>query len=575
MNHSISARPQSIGRAADPARRAWSLSATLRGWLIALALILECALPIWLSTGDHPLYAPDEGRYGSVSINMVETGNWLVPMMNGKAHLTKPPLVYWLQATCTMLLGDDEFALRLPSLIASTMTLLITFGLALRWGGARRALVATGLLSLAPLHLLVGRLAITDATLTMCWTAALAAGVMAIQPAEPSRPSWPWAGAMWAAVAVGLMTKGPLALVPVGLLLLWILLTGQRGAIRRLHIALGLPLAIVPIGIWVGLILSHEPQAIAIWKHEMLDRASGAGDHPEPFWYYIPIVIGGLFPITTTLSLPGLDYSWRDAWKCCRSTQLTSLLVLAVIAPFIGFSLMGGKLATYVLPIGPPLALLGAKVLEARFLGHPDRVPNDRQSKLTLAAITIAMAIVVAAMVFAGLRVIPDGIWAASMAIVAPIATLLMWMKWSWIASHPTRRIASVALLWAAGATSWTGVFEFEDAIAQHYGTQPLMAEVHAMPGMSDPIVATVGYQDLTLFRYLNTPARALKNAEILNWLASLAPEDRLRAAILAKEETWRDFSERHPEVTSLFEEVGRGTYRFSAKVLIVRPKSE
>jgi len=295
----------------------WAASpiGALPRWLVALVLLIECLLPLWFSAGDHALYAPDEGRYGSISTNMLDSGNWLVPMRSGHPHLTKPPLTYWLQAASVKLLGEDELALRLPSLLAASLTVLLPFGIGLQWGGLVRGLLAAGLLSLTPLHLIIGRLAITDSMLTMCWTAALAAGLMAAW-ADPQRPrrSWGWAGLMWAAVAIGLMTKGPLALAPVGLLLLWLPLTGQRASIRRLHIFLGLPLAVVPIGLWVYLILQHEPEALAIWKHEMLDRASGnGGDHPEAFWYYIPIVIAGLFPATATLSLPGLEYSWREA----------------------------------------------------------------------------------------------------------------------------------------------------------------------------------------------------------------------------------------------------------------------
>jgi len=546
-------------------------------WIIAVILLVQCLLPLWFSPGDHALYAPDEGRYGSISMNMLKSGHWLVPMRNGQPHLTKPPLAYWLQAAAVKCFGEDELSLRLPSLLAATLTVLITFGIGLHWGGPVRGLLAAGLLSLTPLHLIIGRLAITDSMLTMCWTAALAAGLMAVQ-SDPQRPtrSWGWAALMWAAVAIGLMTKGPLALVPIGLLLLWLLLTGQRASIRRLHILLGLPLALVPIGLWVSLIIQHEPEAIAVWKHEMLDRASGnGGAHPEAFWYYIPIVIAGLFPATTSLSLPGIDYSWREAWKYCRTPQIGSLLAIAVIVPFLGFTLMSGKLATYVLPLGPPLALLSACVLESRFLGEGNAKGN-RKAMQTIAAITIATAVVVAGMAFAALRLFPEGMWTAALAAAAPLATLVVWVKWTFIARDPQHRIAALATMWIAGIIAWSSVFEFEDSISHHFGTLPLMDQVHAMPGLSDPIIATVGYEDLTLFRYLDPPAHLRTNAVMRpEWLESRTPEDRSHAAVLAKEDAWRRLSQRNPDFDDLFEQVGRGTYRLGAQVLILRPKPE
>lgn len=562
--------------AGQPGIRTASPGSALPRWIITLVLLIECLLPLWFSAGDHALYAPDEGRYGSVSMTMLDTGHWLVPMRDGKPHLTKPPLVYWLQATSVKLFGEDELSLRLPSLLAATLTVLITFGIGLQWGGARRGLLAAGLLSLTPLHLVIGRLAITDSMLTMCWTAALAAGMMAAR-SDPLRPgrSWGWAVVMWAAVAIGLMTKGPLALVPVGLLLLWLLLSGQRATIRRLHIFLGLPLALVPIGVWVYMIIQHEPEAIAVWKHEMVDRASGSGgDHPEAFWFYIPIIIAGLFPATATLSLPGLEYSWREAWKYCRTPQIGSLLIIAVVVPFLGFTLMSGKLATYVLPLGPPLSLLAACVLESRFLSE-DNAKGTRKAIQTIAAITIATAVVVVGMAYAGVRLIPEGMWTVALAAAAPVAALVVWIRWTSITRDPQRRMAALAIMWMAGIITWAGMFEFEDTLTHHYGTQPLMAQVHTMPGLADPIIGTVGYEDLTLFRYLDTPAHALKNVEIRDWLESLSPQDQRRAAVLAKEDVWQEFSGRNPDVAALFEEAGRGTYRINTRILILRPKQD
>ncbi len=576
MNSTIAPQPHAHTASPPDLGQTRPRITTAPQWIIALILAVQCLLPLWFSPGDHALYAPDEGRYGSVSVNMLETGHWLVPMRSGQPHLTKPPLTYWLQAAAVKCFGEDELSLRLPSLLAATLTVLITFGIGLQWGGPVRGLLAAGLLSLTPLHLIIGRLAITDSLLTMCWTAALAAGLMAAR-VDPQRPghSWGWAGLMWAAVATGLMIKGPLALAPVGLLLLWLLFTGQLASIGRLHILLGLPLAVVPIGLWVYLILQNEPEAIAIWRHEMLDRASGnGGDHPEAFWYYIPLVIAGFFPATTTLTLPGIEYSWREAWKYGRTPQVGSLLAIAIIVPFLGFTLMSGKLATYVLPLGPPLSLLGACVLESRFLGDGN-ARGDRKAMHTTAAITIVTAVVVAGMAFTPVRVVPESVWTAALAAAAPLAALVVWIKWTSIARDPHRRSAALAIMWIAGVITWSGMFEFEDTLTRRYGTQPLMAQVHAMPGLSDPIIATVGYEDLTLFRYLNTPALALKNAKIHPWLESLTPEDRRRAAVLARDNVWHEFSQRNPDIADLFEQVGRGTYRIDTKILILRPKQE
>lgn len=578
VNRTIAASPGTPLNPPAEHAQSWRFSDSATRWLVFIILVLQCALPMWLSLDDHPLYAPDEGRYGTVSMNMLHSGDWLVPTMNGQPHLTKPPLLYWLQASSLKFIHDDELALRLPAVIAATLTVLMTFGLGAKWGGMKRGLVASGLLSLMPLHLVVGRLGITDSLLTLFWLGALAAGYLAVQAGDQrSRGSWAssgWAAAMWLAVALGLLTKGPLALVPVGVLLIWLALTGRLGSIRHLHLW-GVLLAIVPIGIWVWQIIEHEPQAIAIWKHEMLDRASGSGDHPEPIWYYIPMVIGGLFPATGTLSLPGVEYSWRQAWTYLRKYDLGSLLVLAVIIPFIGFSLMSGKLATYVLPLGPPLAVLAASVFEARFLGRDDKPPIDRKAMQSIAGVCISTTIVLGLMVFAIFRLRPESLWVACVSATLPLVALGLWVRWPLVSRHANYRIAAITALWIAGVIGWIGVFEFEDALGKVYGTQQLIKQVQAQPGLSEPIVATVGYQDPTLFHYLKRPALPLKNAEIEDWLDALSPDDRSHAVLLAKEEVWAQIMENRPEVTDRFTHAGQGTYRINTPVLILRPRQD
>src|SRR5262245_13335251 len=90
--------------------------------IMALVVLVSIAMP-WIASWNHPLHAPDEGRYGTVSAAMAESGEWLVPRFRGMPHLTKPPLIYWLEAASIRALGRHEFALRLPSLAAGSLTL--------------------------------------------------------------------------------------------------------------------------------------------------------------------------------------------------------------------------------------------------------------------------------------------------------------------------------------------------------------------------------------------------------------------------------------------------------------------
>ena len=77
--------------------------------ILALAL-----LPLSLGLGGYGLYEPHEGHFASVAREMVLSGDWVTPTLNGAPYLNKPPLLYWLSATGTALLGFTEYAARLP-----------------------------------------------------------------------------------------------------------------------------------------------------------------------------------------------------------------------------------------------------------------------------------------------------------------------------------------------------------------------------------------------------------------------------------------------------------------------------
>src|SRR5438552_3914344 len=143
---------------------------------VGIGIVLLCLASLWLTAFDQPLFAPDEGRYGTVSMHMEQGGSWIVPMRDAQPHLTKPPLTYWLQALSLLAFGHNEFALRLPSLVAASLTLLLAARFGWQLAGPRVGAAAAAALSVMPLFAAVSHLAITDPLLTLFWFAALMFG---------------------------------------------------------------------------------------------------------------------------------------------------------------------------------------------------------------------------------------------------------------------------------------------------------------------------------------------------------------------------------------------------------------
>lgn len=548
-----------VNSSSVPAQRANVARAI--GARIAVVVCIVAAIFPWLSSGDHPLYAPDEGRYGSVGLHMAEGGSWLLPVYEGEIHLTKPPLTYWAIATAIRTVGKTELAVRAPSLLACTLAV----GVLMFWGwsirGPRVAALAVGTLSMMPLFIFVGRLATTDAMLNCFWLASLAFGWLAI---ERKQSRWAWL--MWVMVAGGLMTKGPLALVPVALLVAWLGLARRWREVQNLRPLRGIVLAAVPILVWVTLVMTKHADAIDIWKHEVLSRATGGGSHPEPWWFYLPVFFFGLFPATVMLILPGLNVSWRRAWQEMRSDSPVALLVLAVVVPFIGFSLMAGKLPTYLLPMCAPLALLNALMLERWLDGSVAQTSVVRKMPDVRITMTIA-----AALVFTGMAV-ACAMYAPQLAIYLLPAGLFVaapaWLTWNWN-RQPERRAVGMLLVWAAWLVTMWGWFEIEDSLNAPRNPRTLMAQLHEIAGETVPTVFTYGFGDPTLSFYFD---REIERLDMLPDGGASALASLHNVVLLVEERHFDTFTADHPEVAAQFERVGEWQRNLTQKTLILKP---
>jgi 4-amino-4-deoxy-L-arabinose transferase-like glycosyltransferase len=319
-------------------------------------------LPIFFSLGDHPIHGDSEARYGTIARAMAEGESpLLVPHLFDRPHLTKPPLTYWLMAGSIWLFGDGEWALRLPAALAGTLTLAITFGLGYRRFGWRRAWAATALLSVTPMFVVLSRLAITDSLLAVATTGALACGALAVME-DKAR----WRLGLWSCVAIGLLVKGPAAWLAPGALVAWVL--WERAGWRKLGLGWGLVLSALPLAVWVAAVWAWHPDAWAIWRYEIWDRAVGRGDHPEPWWFFFPVFALGLLPGTALLLTRAGRRLIRSAFRRPDPEFIdpARLWVAMILLTFTVFTLIGGKLMSYLLPTAPALAWWMSQAIEKK-----------------------------------------------------------------------------------------------------------------------------------------------------------------------------------------------------------------
>jgi 4-amino-4-deoxy-L-arabinose transferase-like glycosyltransferase len=540
----------------------------LRVFLVVL-LLAVCLLPIWYSLGDHSLYGGSEGRYASVSRAMVESGDWLLPRFGGEIHLTKPPLTYWLEAGAMRWLGCNELAVRLPSAVAGSLTVLGVFVVGWRVRDWRVGLVAAALLSMMPLFIAIHRLTLTDGPLGLFWLGVWAGGYFAVTETS-RRARWAAAGVLWVSVALGLMTKGPVIWLALALVVGWVMAGRGWRELAKLHLPAGLVLSALPLGWWVWRIVGSYPQAMDVWYHEVVSRAVGDGDHVRPTWYFAPIFLGGLFPATVMMGLPGVHHRVREAWQHVRRGSPQALWMMSVVVPLVVFSLNRGKLASYVLPLCPPMALLTAAMLSRWLSGFYDRGDADRvRAPEVVWALLILLVLVVGAGVVARWWWLGSGgTWVlAAGAVLVMCAGQLCWI-WK---RRPGWRGAGLVLVFAAYMGVVCMAEELEDDLLAAGSTKRFLAEVMGDGYGAEAQLVTYGFTDTSLAFYYRHCPQANTPAQLRQWLRKAG--DRL--IVLADPKDWQQLLERSAPLVKHFEVISDSGHRFlHVGRVVLRPRA-
>jgi len=366
-------------------------SRTLRwcGGLLGLALVLRVA-----TLGLYPLTDTTEARYAEMARKMLETGNWLTPMFDvGVPFWGKPPLSFWLSAWPMALLGVGEFTVRLGPLMAA----LVVLGLMWCWPVPRAAGAATapqrhGLAVAAclvfmstPLGFIASAAVMTDMAMVAGTTLSMVAWWRVMGPTPVRAGVWPWL--FFIGQAIGLMAKGPVAVVLSGVALgCWWVVSVWRHGWRTVTTALwqrmpwlrGVALTALLVLPWYGLAEQATPgflKYFIVGEHWYRFTQSGwKGDlygvaHAQPkgrIWLFALLctlpwvcvaVWAGLKRATAGAQPAALPMTWAGEQAYLRCWAL---------APCLFFTMSGNILPAYVLPGLPAFALLMAQVLTAR-----------------------------------------------------------------------------------------------------------------------------------------------------------------------------------------------------------------
>jgi 4-amino-4-deoxy-L-arabinose transferase-like glycosyltransferase len=332
-------------------------------FLFFSALILES-----LGNNTLPLIDRDEPRFAEASREMRQSGDFIIPRVNGAYRFDKPPLIYWCQIASTVVFGESDFSVRFPSAVFAAATVVLTAAWATRLYGASAG-IWSGLVFGTCLQLFIhGRAAVADLPMIFFFTAATWA---AWERSQGQRSLLLWF-CFYFALAAGFLAKGPVAFLPIFALLPFHLWTRTPIRFRpRCAISGGL-LVLIIIGAWgiPALILTHgEFFQIGIGKHVVMRSvaplqshgASGLTGYILLLPFYFITLLFSLFP--WSLFLPATFQRLRMGLDAFERYALCGLGVV-----FVVFSLLQTKLPHYTLPAFPLIAILvGRTVHESRF----------------------------------------------------------------------------------------------------------------------------------------------------------------------------------------------------------------
>lgn len=344
--------------------------------LISIPIAIIAIIIFGFDINSFPLLSPDESRYAEAAREMLENGNYIVPHCDYLPRFDKPILFYWLTILSYKIFGINELATRLPSVLAGTGLVLLSFGL----GSIHGFGITAALITLSSLFIFIfSKIAITDLCLCFFISATLVFFYLAYYDINNKRRSFSFKDKISSpliifsslSMALGMLCKGPIAVILPSIIIISFLVYKRdfKNFILDSWLELLISLVVftvVTIPWYVAIdIATHGAFTQKFFLHHNISRFFTVyGNHHAPIWFYIPITFFAFFPwsffivqsfskinLVKPFSLNSEEYKIRDTMFFCLIWFLTI---------FTFFTLCKTKLATYILPALIPLAIINA-----------------------------------------------------------------------------------------------------------------------------------------------------------------------------------------------------------------------
>ena len=415
-------------------------------WILLLAV---CGFFFLWRLATLGLLGADEPRYAQVAREMLARHDWVTPTLGGIPWLEKPPLYYWQAMLAYRAFGVSDWAARLPAVIDATALVFAAYWFLRRF---RSGCALDGALMIATSAAIVGfaRAASTDMPLAAAFGIAMLAWFAWFESGERT-----FLVAFYVALALGMLAKGPVAPVLAAIVILVFAAMQQSWSVVFRTLSLPGIAAFLIVGLpWYVLVQLRNPQFFRVFllEHNLARFGTNMFHHPQPFWYYVPVVLAEWMP-WAVFAVVALVFAVRELRN--RDADALNAFLLIWIAVFVVFfSISKSKLPGYILPAVAPGMLLVANFLR-------ERRPTRLHPGLAAAHGVLVAVLLFGALMLPSILLLHKLVWSQAavvplvVAVIAGCLVMLALLKTGWSGLHlagvaPAIIVFALALRFAA-----------------------------------------------------------------------------------------------------------------------------
>ncbi len=489
-----------------------------------LILLLLIFTVVWFGSLDYrKLIRPDEGRYAEISREMALSGDFTTPRLNGIKYFEKPPLQYWATAVAFNTFGEHDWTARLWPALTGFLSVLLAAFTARRLFGDRAGLLTGFVIGSSLWQSIIGHINTLDMGLSFFLQLAVTGVLLTNTGPSNDNERKRWALITWIALALAVLSKGLVALVlSGGTLVIYSLLSRDWSPWRRMHWVQGLALFFLICAPWfIAVSLANPEFPRFFFWHEHFERfLTKAHGRYQPGWYFIPILAIGALP-WTLMAIQAWLSAWRGSGRSDGHGSFRPKMLLAVwaVLVFAFFSVSHSKLASYILPVLPALAILTglwlSNVSRKTLLVHLSLVA-------LLAAATLPLTMNVDGL--ADTETPLEMIHAYSQWLTVSTGLWLIGSLAALYAAYRDRLRTAVILLAAGAFLGGTGALQGHENLGRSNSSYHLAGEIRPLLPTEVPFYSVLMYEQ-TLPYYLKRPVTLVGYRDEMDFGLDQQPE--------------------------------------------------